>query len=78
MEVSREQINSSSYQVPPRTAPVGVATGDPNAYNEIMAAIATNNIDHVKNVAAALAAAAAPPPAEAPPTEAPPVEVPAE
>lgn len=76
VEVSREQINSSSYQVAPRTATVGVATGDPNAYNEIMAAIATNNIDHVKNVAAALKAAAAPPPAEAPPTEAPPTEAP--
>lgn len=73
-EVSREMINSSSYQVAPRTATVGVATGDPNAYNEIMAAIATNNIDHVKNVAAALAAAAAPP-AEAP--AAPPSEAPA-
>ncbi|MCM1125860.1 MAG: VanW family protein [Lachnospiraceae bacterium] len=81
VEVSREMINSSSYQVAPRTATVGVATGDPNAYNEIMAAIATNNIDHVKNVAAALAAAAAPPPADAPaeasPAEAPAAEVPA-
>lgn len=67
VEVSREQINSSSYQVTPRTATVGIATADPNAYNEIMAAIATNNIDHVKNVVAALAAAAAPPAAEAPP-----------
>lgn len=66
VEVSREQVNSSSYQVTPRTATVGVATADPNAYNEIMAAIATNNIDHVKNVATALAAAAAPPAAEAP------------
>lgn len=65
-EVSREQVNSSSYQVAPRTATVGVATADPNVYNEIMAAVATNNIDHVKNVAAALAAAAAPPAAEAP------------
>lgn len=72
VEVSREQINSSSYQVTPRTATVGVATADPNAYNEIMAAIATNNIDHVKNVVAALAAAAAPPAAEAP--AAPPAE----
>ncbi len=80
VEVSREQINSSSYQVTPRTATVGIATADPNAYNEIMAAIATNNIDHVKNVVAALAAAAAPPAAEAPaapPAEgaAPPAEV---
>lgn len=66
VEVSREQVNSSFYQVTPRTATVGVATADPNAYNEIMAAVATNNIDHVKNVAAALAAAAPPPGAEAP------------
>ena len=66
VEVSREQVNSSSYQVTPRTATVGIATEDPNAYNEIMAAIATNSIDHVKNVAAALAAAAAPPAAEVP------------
>lgn len=77
VEVSREQVNSSSYQVAPRTATVGVATEDPNAYNEIMAAIATNNIDHVKNVAAALAAAPPAPPAEAP-AEQPPAEAPAE
>ncbi len=72
VEVSREQVNSSSYQVTPRTATVGIATDDPNAYNEIMAAVATNNIDHVKNVVAALAAAAAPPAVEAP--AAPPAE----
>ncbi|MCI8923210.1 MAG: hypothetical protein HFI45_04290 [Lachnospiraceae bacterium] len=65
-EVSREKINSSSYMVAPRTATVGVATADPNVYNQIMAAIATNNIDHVKNVAAALAAGTAPPPSEVP------------
>ena len=54
-------IISCVYRMTPRSATVGVATADPNAYNEIMAAIATNNIDHVRNVAAALAAAAAPP-----------------
>lgn len=70
-EVSREKINSSSYMVAPRTATVGVATADPNAYNAIMAAIATNNIDHVKNVATALAAGEAPPPSEAPAEPAP-------
>ena len=81
-EVSREKINSSTYQAAPRTATVGVATADPNAHAEIMAAISTNNIDHVKNVAAALAAAAAPPAAEGevpPPAEgAAPVPAPAE
>lgn len=81
-QVSREMINSSSYKMAPRSATVGVATADPNAYNEIMAAISTNSIDHVKDVAAALAAAAAPPavpepqavPEQAPPA---PAEIPA-
>lgn len=56
VEVSREQINSSSYKMSPRSATVGTATGDPNAYNEIMAAIGTGSIDHVKNVIGALTA----------------------
>ncbi|MDE6202915.1 MAG: VanW family protein [Lachnospiraceae bacterium] len=77
VEVSREKINSSSYKVTPRTATVGVLTADPNAYNEIMAAIGTNSIDHVKNVAAALAAAAAPP-AEGAPVQPPAEGVPAQ
>lgn len=54
-EVSREQINSSSYKMVPRTATVGLSTNDVNAYNEMLAAVATNSIDHCKNVAAALA-----------------------
>lgn len=62
-EVSREQINSSSYKMVPRSATVGTATADPNAYNEIMAAIGTGSIDHVQNVIAILTA----PPAQ--PTE---------
>lgn len=70
-QISREIVNSSSYKMVPRSATVGVATADPNAYNEIMAAISTNNIDHVKNVAAALAAAAAPPEAPDPQAAAP-------
>ena len=87
-ETSREMVNSSTYKMAPRSATVGVATADPNAYNEIMAAIATGSIDHVKGVAAALKAAAAPAeaaPAEAagegaaaPAAEAPVAEVPAE
>lgn len=59
-EMSREMVNSSVYTMSPRSATVGVATEDPNVYNEIMAAVATNNIDHVKGVAASLAAGAAP------------------
>ena len=45
----------------PRSATVGVATADPAAQAEIMAAIGTSNIDHVKNVMAILTA---PPAAE--------------
>ena len=60
VEVERTQVNSSSYKATPRYATVGVATADPNAKNEIMAAIGTSNIDHVKNVIAILTA----PPAE--------------
>lgn len=54
VEVSREQVNSSSYKMTPRYATVGTATADPNAYNEIMAAVSTSNIDHVQNVIAKL------------------------
>lgn len=61
VEVSREQINSSSYKMVPRSAVVGVATGDARAYEEIMAAIGTGSVDHVRNVAGALIA---PPPQE--------------
>lgn len=56
VEVSREQINSSSYKMVPRSAVVGVATGDAHAYEEIMAAIGTGNVDHVRNVAGILTA----------------------
>ncbi len=80
VETERVQINSSSYKMVPRTATVGVSTPDPNAYNEIIAAIGTGSIDHVRNVAAALQAQAAEqpqPPAEAEaPAETPPVETP--
>lgn len=53
-EVSREMVNNSSYKVSPRSATVGVATDNPTAYNEIMAAIDTGSIDHVRGVIAAL------------------------
>ncbi|MBE5869002.1 MAG: hypothetical protein E7293_08620 [Lachnospiraceae bacterium] len=56
VEVSREQVNSSSYKMSSKTAIVGVATEDPNAHNEIMAAVGTGSIDHVKNVIAILTA----------------------
>lgn len=56
VEVSREQINTSNYKVMPRTATVGVVTDDPVKYNEIMAAIGTQSIEHVQNVIALLTA----------------------
>ena len=61
VEISRTQVNSSSYKMVPRSATVGVATSDTHAYEEIMAAIGTGSIDHVKNVIAALKAPASEP-----------------
>lgn len=58
VEVSREQVNSSTYMKAPRSATVGVATEDPGAYEAIMAAVATNSIDQVKAVAGSYKAAA--------------------
>lgn len=58
VETERTQVNSSKYKMTPRTAVVGTATADPNAYNEIMAAIGTGSIDHVRNVIALLQGAA--------------------
>ena len=82
VEVSREQINSSSYMKAPRSATVGVATADEGARNAIMAAIATNSIDEVKAVAgsyrAAAGAAAAQPTADATEEGEQPQEAPAE
>ena len=84
VEVSREQVNSSTYMKAPRSATVGIATEDPGAYEAIMAAVATNSVDQVKAVAgsykAAADAAAAQAAAEAaaqqtaPPQEVPPVQ----
>ncbi len=53
-EVNREKVNTSNYKVMPRTATVGVVTDDPAKYNEIMAAIGTQSIEHVQNVIALL------------------------
>lgn len=61
-EVSRTQVNSSNYRMVPRSAVVGTATADPAAHEEIMAAIGTGSIDHVRNVIASLL----PPPPEEP------------
>jgi vancomycin resistance protein YoaR len=50
IQISRTEVNSSNYKMVPKSATVGVATGDPAAYNEMLAAIGTGSIDHVKNV----------------------------
>ena len=54
VEVSREEINYSSYSMSPRTAVVGVNTANPQRQAEIMAAIGTGSIDHVRGIAAQL------------------------
>ena len=59
-EVSRTQVNSSSYKMVPRSATVGTATDNPAAYEQIMAAVNSGSVDQVKAVIAALTA---PPPA---------------
>lgn len=54
VEVSREQVNSSNYKMVPRSATVGTATADPEALNEINAAIASGNIDSVNAAIASI------------------------
>lgn len=54
VEESRTQVNKSTYKMTPRTAVVGTASADPNATAAVNAAIATQSIDHVKNVIASV------------------------
>ena len=54
VEVDRVVVNTSSYKMVPTNAMVGVVTDNQYAYNEIMAAISTGSIEHVKNVIALL------------------------
>lgn len=56
VEVSRDRVNKSTYKMSPRSAIVGVSTADPAIYDEVMAAISTSNVDHVKNVVAGIQA----------------------
>ncbi len=73
VEVSRTQVNKSSYAMSPRTATVGIATADPNVLAAMQAAIATGSIDYVRAVASSFtapAAAPAAPPEEGQPQEA--------
>lgn len=54
VEESRTQVNKSTYKMTPRTAVVGTASADPNATAAVNAAIATQSIDHVRNVIASV------------------------
>lgn len=54
VETSRTKVNTSSYKMVPRTATIGIATADANAYNLIVAAIATGDINYARSVAVAL------------------------
>ena len=45
VEVSREQVNSSTYNASPRTARVGLLTSDSSAYDRMVSAIGTGSID---------------------------------
>lgn len=74
VEVSRTEVNNSTYQKSPRSAVVGVSTPNPEVYNAIMAAIATGSIDHVKSVIGAYNTSQTLPPV----TEIPAAEIPAE
>lgn len=74
---SEEAINSSSYKMVPRTLVVGVATSNPDAYNQLQAAIATGSIDQTRATAKALASAGAAAPQEAAPIENVPAPAPA-
>lgn len=58
---SEEVINNSSYKMVPRTLVVGVATDNPDAYNQLQAAIATGSIDQTRATARALAGQGAAP-----------------
>jgi len=52
VQVSRELVNKSNYAMSPRTAIVGTATSDPNVLAELNAAIATSNVNTIKQVLA--------------------------
>lgn len=55
-EESKELVNSSTYRAVAKMATVGMSTDDPNVLQIMNDAVATGNIDHVKNVIASLGA----------------------
>jgi len=62
--VSREEVNSSTYNKSPRSITIGVSTTNVDVYNMLMEAAATQNVDNAaaaaSNAAAILAAAQQP------------------
>ena len=80
-QVSREQINSSTYKPSPRSITIGVATEDPNIYNALMAAAASGSVDQAKAAAQSVAGGQVPEIAPAPqetPQNQPTAEIPQE
>lgn len=61
VEQSRELVNTSNYRAVARMATVGMYTTNPAVLEQMNAAVATGNIDHVKNVVAGILA---PPPVQ--------------
>lgn len=59
VEISRTQVNKSTYKSVTRTARIGVTSPDPAAVNEITMAINTGVIDHAVGISNAWAAAIA-------------------
>lgn len=57
VEVSRERVNKSTYQMSPQYVTVGTASADPNAVAAINGAIASGDLNAVKSVAAAYSGA---------------------
>lgn len=56
VQQSREEINSSSYRMVPRTLVVGTGGDNADLYNQLQAAIATGSIDETRAVANNIAA----------------------
>lgn len=54
VEESRELVNTSNYRAVARMATVGMYTTDAKVLEQMNAAVATGNIDHVQNVIAAI------------------------
>lgn len=56
-EQSRELVNTSNYRAVARMATVGTYTTDAAVLEQVNAAVATGNIDHVRNIVAAVTSA---------------------